>query len=56
MNLYEKIMALYPSLETTDFIGPFSTITLRDNLDERGEYIAKWNHPTLAKPTEEQLK
>jgi hypothetical protein len=55
MTLYEKIMALYPSLTTDDFLGPKSTILLENALDDRGDYIAKWEHPTLPKPTEEQL-
>ena len=28
---------------------------LQNDSDGRGDYIAKWEHPTLAKPTEEQL-
>jgi len=55
MTLYEKIMVLYPSLTTDDFLGPKSTILLENALDDRGDYIAKWEHPTLARPTEEQL-
>ena len=50
MNLYEKIMALYPELTTQDFL---TVITLQN--DGEGDYIAKWEHPTLARPTEEQL-
>ena len=50
--LYEKIMALYPSLTQQDFL---TVITLQNDSDGRGDYIAKWEHPTLAKPTEEQL-
>ena len=52
MNLYEKIMALYPELTQQDFM---TTIRLQNDSDGRGDYIAKWEHPTLAKPTEEQL-
>jgi hypothetical protein len=55
MTLYEKIMALYPSLTNKDFIGINSTILLQNDLDGKGDYIAKWEHPTLARPTEEQL-
>ena len=55
MTLYDKIIALYPSLATNDFVGPFATITLQNDLDGRGDYIAAWNHPTLPKPTQEQL-
>ena len=50
--LYEKIMALYPSLTQQDFL---TVITLQNNSDGKGDYIAKWEHPTLARPTEEQL-
>ena len=50
--LYEKIMALYPSLTQQDFL---TTIRLQNDSDGKGDYIAKWEHPTLARPTEEQL-
>jgi hypothetical protein len=53
MTLYDKIMALYPSLTIQDFL---ITIRLQNDSDGKGDYIAAWNHPTLAKPTEEQLK
>jgi len=52
MILYDKIMALYPSLTTDDF---FTVITLQNDSDGKGDYIAKWEHPTLPRPTEEQL-
>lgn len=52
MTLYEKIMALYPELTTQDFL---TVITLQNDSDGRGDYIAKWEHPVLARPTEEQL-
>jgi hypothetical protein len=52
MTLYEKIKALYPELTDRDFLG---TIILQNDSDGRGDYIAKWEHPTLARPTEEQL-
>ena len=52
MTLYEKIMALYPSLTQQDFL---TVITLQNDSDSKGDYIAVWNHPTLAKPTTEQL-
>ena len=54
MNLYEKIMALYPSLTDSDFERR-GTITLQNDSDGKGDYIAKWEHPTLAKPTDEEL-
>jgi hypothetical protein len=52
MNLYEKIMALYPSLTQQDFV---TVIILQNDSDGRGDYIAQWDHPTLPKPTAEQL-
>ena len=52
MNLYEKIMALYPTLIPEDFI---TTIRLQNDSDGKGDYIAAWEHPTLARPTDEQL-
>ena len=52
MTLYEKIIALYPELTDRDFIG---TIRLQNDSDGKGDYIAAWNHPTLPKPTAEQL-
>jgi hypothetical protein len=48
--LYNKIIALYPELQPSDF---FETIRLQN--DGNGDYIAAWNHPTLPRPTEEQL-
>ena len=50
--LYEKIIALYPSLTQQDFL---TVITLQNDSDGKGDYIAKCEHPTLAKPTAEQL-
>jgi hypothetical protein len=50
--LSEKIKQLYPSLTTEDFL---TVITLQNDSDGKGDYIAKWEHPTLDKPTEEQL-
>lgn len=52
MNLYEKIIKLYPQLTDNDFL---TVIRLQNDSDGKGDYIAKWAHPTLAKPTEEQL-
>ena len=52
--MYEKIMFLYPSLTVKDF-GIGGTILLQNDSDGKGDYIAKWEHPTLAKPTDEEL-
>jgi hypothetical protein len=52
MNLYDKIKAIYPELQDADFLG---TIRLQNDSDGKGDYIAAWDHPTFARPTEEQL-
>jgi hypothetical protein len=49
--LYEKIIAIYPQLTDNDF---FTVITLQNDSDGKGDYIAKWEH-TLPRPTDEQL-
>ena len=53
MTLSEKIISIYPELDIMflDKVGIF----LQNDLDEKGDYIAKWEHPTLARPTQEQL-
>jgi hypothetical protein len=51
MNLYNKIKQLYPELTNNDFL---TVITLQNDSDGKGDYIAKWEH-TLPKPTDEQL-
>jgi hypothetical protein len=53
MTLYEKIIGIYPELSNHDFVAGF--ITLQNDSDGLGDYIAKWEHPTLARPTDEQL-
>jgi len=53
MTLVEKIKTIYPVLTPADFA--FGGITLQNDLDGRGDYIAKWEHPTLQRPTDEQL-
>ena len=54
MTLYEKIIAIYPELKQEDFL-PTGSITLQNDSDGRGDYIAKWEHPTLPRPTDEEL-
>ena len=51
MTLYDKIIKLYPELTDTDF---YTVITLQNDSDGKGDYIAKWEH-TLPRPTDEQL-
>jgi hypothetical protein len=52
MTLYEKIKTIYSELTDSDFM---TVITLQNDSDGKGDYIAKWEHPTLAQPTKEQL-
>jgi hypothetical protein len=54
MTLLEKIIALYPELKQEDFL-PEGCIGIRNDSDGNGDYIEKWDHPTLPKPTKEQL-
>ena len=53
MNLTQKILKIYPDLTIRDLIG--KDIILQNDSDGRGDYIAKWEHPTLQRPTDEQL-
>jgi hypothetical protein len=52
MTLYDKIKAIYSQLTDKDFM---TVIILQNNSDGKGDYIAKWEHPTLARPTQQQL-
>tara|TARA_R110000744_G_scaffold137634_1_gene248230 strand:+ start:507 stop:665 length:159 start_codon:yes stop_codon:yes gene_type:complete len=50
--LYDKIMGLYPELTQQYFLD---VIILQNDSDGNGDYIKEWNHPTLARPTDEEL-
>jgi hypothetical protein len=52
MTLYDKLLQLYPSLTQQDFL---TVITLQNDSDGKGDYIAKWEHPTLPRPTDKEL-
>jgi len=52
MTIYDKIMALYPSLTPQDFL---TVITLQNDSDGKGDYIKNWSHPTLKQPTQAEL-
>ena len=51
--MQDKLMVLYPELTTHDFM---LYIVVQNDSDGKGDYIKVWNHPTLTKPTDEQLK
>jgi hypothetical protein len=53
MTLYEKICAIYPSLQASDFHPIHGTIHLQN--DGEGDYIKEWNHSSLAQPSIDQL-
>jgi hypothetical protein len=52
MTLYDKIIALHPELTIDDF-SLNGTIKLQN--DGEGDYIKSWDHPTLSRPTDEEL-
>ena len=53
--MLEKIISIYPNLTIADFHPNRGTILLQNDSDGKGDYIAKWEHPTLPRPTDEQL-
>jgi hypothetical protein len=53
MTLLDKIIQLYPELTNYDFAK--GAIRLENASNGNGDYIAKWDHPTLTRPTNEQL-
>ncbi len=52
MTLFDKIKSLYPTLKNEDFL---TVITLQNDSDGKGDYIAAWNHQQFSRPTQEQL-
>jgi len=52
MTLYEKIKAIYSSLEDKDFM---TVIILQNDSDGKGDYIKFWGHPSLPQPTQAEL-
>ena len=53
-QLTTKIKKVHPSLSDDDLRND-DYIVLQNNSDGRGDFIAEWKHPTLAKPTQSQL-
>jgi len=50
MSLYAKIKMVYPELTDDDFL---TSISLRNDADDAGDYIAEWNY---AKPLPDGMK
>jgi hypothetical protein len=53
--LYEKIIKLYPELTIEDFMPVIGSISIQNDSDGKGDYIKEWKHPTLPRPTDEEL-
>lgn len=53
MTLHEKISKIYSELPNEPWIK--HGIVIQNDSDGNGDYIAKWEHPTLPRPTQEQL-
>ena len=45
MSLYDQIIAVYPELTNDDFDPTIGLISLRNDSDGAGDYIAKWDYP-----------
>jgi len=55
MSLYDKIIKIYPELTLDNFSLFNGTILLQNDSDDKGDYIAKWEHPSFAQPTQQQI-
>ena len=55
MSLAAKIKEKFPELTDKDFCFMEGTILLQDDSDGHGAYIAKWEHPTIAQPSDAEL-
>jgi hypothetical protein len=55
MTLVDKIKSIYPSLTANDFDSIGGSIALQNDSDGKGDYIKFWGHPTLPRPTDEEL-
>jgi hypothetical protein len=51
--MYDKLIKIYPELVDYDFLN--GAIRIQNDSDGKGDYIAKWEHPVLPRPTDEQL-
>jgi hypothetical protein len=55
MSLYAKLVEKHPELTADDFHPATGSILLQDDSDGFGPRIEKWNHPTLAQPSDSEL-
>jgi len=54
-TLLARILKIHPSLSEADFNINTGTIHLTDLSDGNGAFIKSWNHPSLTKPTDDQI-
>jgi hypothetical protein len=52
MNLIDKILSIYPTLDRKEFD---ISINLQDDSDGKGAYIKEWTNTEFARPTQAQL-
>ena len=55
MSLFDKIVAMHPELNVDDFHPLHGSILIQDDSDGQGTYIVKWDHPTIARPSDASL-
>jgi hypothetical protein len=55
MNLYQKIVLIYPQLTPEDFFPTTGTIRLQNDSDGKGDYIKEWKNTIYPQPTQAQL-
>ena len=54
MDIFTQLYSLYPELEE-EYRNNDRLFSVRDDVNGDGPYIDEWNHPTLTKPTQEQI-
>lgn len=54
MDIFTQLYSIYPELEE-EYRNNDRLFTVRDDVNGDGPYIDEWNHPTLTKPTQEQI-
>ena len=53
MAIYDEVIAAFPEIPIEEFYPENGKITLRDDSDGTGEYIAKWEY---SKPLPQSLQ
>jgi hypothetical protein len=55
MDLYQKIISIYPNLSDQQEKFMDGTIMLQNDSDGNGDYIREWHDPDHPRPTQAQL-